>query len=197
MIKAVVNYMANVGYSEDKVTEEMPIDILKNEKNSYIRQAAAFREAASEDVLLKAVGDTNYVVRVYALHNQNATARIFTAAAERVRGEQPTQQTRQINDLVDALQNTRRQPETVHAADVSMALKRFDPQGLVDVTDFTKTSFRLGSHTYPVVYQNGLEDPTAMAERAMKESVKMLDPTKDITFVILEGNIGDSPCVVI
>ena len=97
-----------MGKSSDNMMEGMLMGILENESNPYIRQAAAFHEYASEGVLLKAIGDVDYMVRVYALHNQNASARVFTAAMERVRGEQPTQQTRQINELAEGLMAAQR-----------------------------------------------------------------------------------------
>lgn len=68
------------------------IDMLDNNKDPYIRQAIAFHEDADEDVLMNAVSDANYMVRLYAIHNPNSTIKVLNAAAnvERPEGSKQT-----------------------------------------------------------------------------------------------------------
>jgi hypothetical protein len=189
--------------------EDMLIGILESESNPYIRQAAAFHEDASEDVLLKAIVDVDYMVRVYALHNQNANVRVFTAAIERARGEQPTQQTRQINELAEGLLAAQRRgglgqqrgywftPTASEKERVDRVTDHFG-LGILDREEiakrFTKSEFVLEGHTYTVIYEKSLENDRGetesvktMVEESLQNSSKRLESNNGITIVLLDS----------
>ncbi|MDE1834851.1 MAG: hypothetical protein KGH64_05955 [Candidatus Micrarchaeota archaeon] len=97
----------------DKVAEQILLGLLENEKDPHVRQAVAFHEYASEEVLLKAAGDLDYTVRLYAIHNPNSTVKVLEAAMAQ---RQNDTKAKQVSEIASALLATRRPQETTRDA---------------------------------------------------------------------------------
>lgn len=102
--------MVNMGEFGDRGIEQMLMSVLEKEKDPYIRQAAAFHESATEDVLLKAVADEDYTVQLYAIHNPNSTIKVLQTALFHKPAEHDPQspQSRQVTEAAAALIASRR-----------------------------------------------------------------------------------------